>query len=133
MRYCADTWFLLSLFYGEDKAKNVLTNTEFGKDFIFISNITYAETIRKLFQKGNSQYRIQNFFDLIKNTGKVSFISPDFKIAEESARLSLSYGLHLIDSFVASTAKLMDCDILLSDDSDFQPLIKKKYIKVQSW
>lgn len=133
MRYCADTWFLLSLFDREDKAKKVLTNTEFGKDFIFVSNITYAETMKKLFQKGNSQFQILNFFDLLKNTGKVSFIAPDLKIAEETARLSLSCGLHLIDSFVAATAKLMNCDVLLSDDSDFQPLIKRKYIKVQSW
>ena len=133
MKYCADTWFLINLFERDNKARNLLKQVQTGKDWFFVSFVTYAETMKKLFQKGNSNDQINGFFHFISNTQKIRFIPPDTEIAKETAKISLSYGLPLIDSFVAATAKIMECEILLSGDSDFNILVKRKYLKVQSW
>ena len=57
----------------------------------------------------------------------------DLNIAEEAAKLSHSSDLSLVDSIIAATCKLNGCDALLSGDTDYNPLIKKKYLKVTSW
>lgn len=133
MRYCSDTWFLLMLFGKDNKAVELFQKIEREKDFLFVSFITYAETTKILFQRGHSESRINDFFINIEGTRKVNFIPIDKDISKESAKISLSYSIPLIDSIVAATAKLMNCHILLSADSDYLPLAKKKYIKVQSW
>ncbi len=53
--------------------------------------------------------------------------------AKEAAKVSLTNSLHLIDSLIAATCKLTGCDALLTADSDYKPLVKKKYLKVTSW
>lgn len=57
----------------------------------------------------------------------------DKAIARETARVSLTYSIPLVDSFVAATAKLLGSDAVLTADSDFKLLDKKKYVKSKAW
>ncbi len=132
MRYCADTWYLLGLFSQEPKAVRILENAKSGKDWILIPLVVFAEATKKLLQRGVSQQKIDAFFEATGDSEKVRLVFPEKMIASEAARVSLTYNVPLLDAFVAATAKISNCDALLSGDSDYD-LAKRKYIKVQSW
>src|SRR3989338_2042775 len=84
MRYCADTWYLLALFDRDQHALRLFESLSRDKSFLFVSFIAYAETMRKLFQRGLSEKIIESFFTLIQNTGKVCFVAVDENIAREA-------------------------------------------------
>ncbi len=131
MKYCADTWFILQAFSKNPKAISIIEETKRGKTRIIIPIITFAETHKKLMQKGISKELIDTFFEGVEASEKVELILLDKAIAQEAARISHSYNLPLIDSLVASTAKLTGCDFLLSEDSDYAPL-RNRYVRIQS-
>ena len=133
MKYCADTWFILSAFGNESKAISIINDARHGKARIVVPVVAYAEAIKKLMQKGISYQAIYDFFSSLEVTQKIEIINANKSIAEEAAKVSLTYSVPLIDSFVAATYKLTECDIFLSPDSDYSLLIKKKYLKNQSW
>lgn len=133
MKYCADTWFILQAFAKNTKAISLIEETRRGKVRIIIPIITYAESHKKLMQRGVSQTLIDDFFEGVEASEKVELILIDKAIAGEAARISHSHNVPLIDSLVAATSKLTGCEILLSEDSDYDQLIKNKYLKTQSW
>ncbi len=133
MKYCADTWFILQAFEKNKSALDILQEMRHGKTKLIISIIVFAEATKKLMQKGIPASLITQFFDAVEASEKTELVLMDKLIAAEAARISLSYQIPLIDSVVASTSKLTGCDALLSGDSDYQPLVKKKYIVVKSW
>ncbi len=133
MKYCADTWFILQAFAKNGNAISLIEETRKGKVRIIIPIITFAESHKKLMQRGISQKLIDNFFEGVEASEKIELILIDKAIAGEAARISHSYNVPLIDSLVAATSKLTGCDILLSEDSDYSSLVKSKYIKTQSW
>jgi len=133
MRYCADTWFLLHVFEKDPKAVSIVEDTKRGKTQLLIPVIVFAEATKKLLQKGIPQSLIDLFFSGVEASDKAAFAIADKLIAQEAARISLTYNVPLIDSFVAATAKIHACDVLLAKDDDYTLLAKKKYIKVQSW
>ncbi len=133
MRYCSDTWFLLSLFARDKKSEAILENSKNGKDEIIIPIVVFAEATKKLLQQGISQQKVSSFFEMVESSENVRFLYLDKAIAGEAARLSLTYNVPLIDSFVAATCKISGCDVLLSADTDYRPLVKKSYLKVQFW
>ena len=133
MKYCADTWFILNLFEKDIKSINILQEIKYGKANLVIPIVVYAEAIKKLLQKGISKEYINQFFSGVESSNKIKFSLIEKTIAIEAAKISLSYNLPLIDSFIAATCKLMDCDALLSGDEHYKSLIKRKYIKVYSW
>ncbi len=95
--------------------------------------IVYAEATKKLLQKGISHSIIEDFFEGVEASEKIEMVIIDKLIAQEAAKVSLTFHVPLIDSLVASTAKLTGCDALLSGDADYELLVKRKYLKVQSW
>ncbi len=133
MRYCADTWFLLELFERDPRALLLFEEVKSGKDWLYISTIAYAETFKKLFHRGIPEDTIDAFFDRLAATSKSSLVTPDARIAKEAAKVSLTFRVPLIDAFIAATAKVLDCNVLLSKDADFAILARKKYLKVRSW
>ncbi len=133
MKYCADTWFILKAFSDDPRAVGLIEDARRGKTRIVIPIIVLAETIKKLMQGGKSKLIIDQFFDGVIASEKISLVLVDREMAEEAARVSITYGLSLIDSFIAATANLTGCDILLSGDEDYDILVKRKYLKVQSW
>ncbi len=133
MKYCADTWFILKLFKKDSKALSIFDDAKYGKARILIPITVYAETRKKLMQEGCSSAVIEQFFGGAEISNKICLILADKQIAEEASKISFSYSVPLIDSFVAATYKLTGCEILLANDSDYDILAKKKYIKVQSW
>jgi len=86
-----------------------------------------------LLQKGCSQSDVDQFFSSVESSNKIEFLFMDKIIAREAAKISLSYDLSFMDSFVAASCKLSNCDVLLAADSDYRPLIKNKYIKLYFW
>ncbi len=133
MKYCADTWFMLELFGKNKSAISVFEETRLGKARIIIPMIVFAETTKKLLQKGVSQQLITDFFDNVEASQKVELVVIERAIANEAAHLSLSYNVPMIDSLVAATCRLTGCDILLAHDSDYQLLVKRRYVKLKSW
>src|SRR3989344_7727199 len=118
MRYCADTWFLLMAFARDSKAVALIEETKKGKVKIIIPVVVFAETVRKLMQRGASRAVIDMFFSGIESSEKIEITIADKAVAAKAAQISLSYNIPLIDSFVAATHLLMECDILLSADTD---------------
>ncbi|MBI4145896.1 PIN domain-containing protein [Candidatus Woesearchaeota archaeon] len=133
MRYCADAWYLLGLFSHDQKAERIFRDVTHGKDMLLIPLTVFAETTKKLLQQGNKQEKIDLFFETVESSEKIKIIPPDKGIAREAARISLAHGLSMLDSFAAATAKISSADTLLTADADYAPLVKKKYIKTQSW
>jgi len=133
MKYCADTWFLLTAFGKEQKATTLVEETKKGKARIIIPVVVFAETIKKLMQRGASREIINMFFSGIESSEKIEIAIADKATAVEAAHISLAYNVPLIDSFVAATCRLTGCDVLLSADTDYKLLVKRKYLKVQSW
>ena len=133
MKYCADTWFILEVFEGVPKAINLINETRTSTSSVIIPIIVYSEAIKKLMQKGFSDKVIEEFFFGLELSKKINFIVPYKEIAKEAVKISLTNNLPLIDSFVAATSKLMECDILLAKDSDYKILEKKKYLKIMNW
>lgn len=133
MRYCADTWFLLELAAKEPKAIRILQGVREGKDRLVIPLTVIAETSKKLLQHGISFRDVDTFFETLEFSDKVHILYPDRAVAREAARVSLSYAVPMFDAFVAASAQLAQCDTLLSHDSDFAPLVKRKYLKMHGW
>ena len=132
MKYCADTWYILEIFEGIENAKDIFQNAK-QQGHILVPVIVYAESFKKLMQKGMNIKAITDFFETAVILGKISIIAADTFLATEAAKISLTFNLPLMDSFVAATAKLYNCDFLLAADSDYNLLIKKKYIKIKNW
>ena len=133
MRYCTDTWFVLNLFDIDPKSLAILEDTKRGKTQLIIPIITFAESTKKLLQKGIPQELIDLFLSGVEASEKIALVNLDKSIAREAARISLTFHVPLIDSCVAATAKIHACDILLAKDDDYDLLAKKKYLKIQSW
>lgn len=133
MKYCGDTWFLLHLFEKDANAVALIEDTKRGKARFVIPMVAYAEAIKKLMQRGAPRDIIEQFFMAVEASEKVELTPVDKSVAEEAARVSLTFSVPLIDSMVAATARLTGCDVLLSGDSDYSLLAKRKYLKVQSW
>src|SRR3989338_4995469 len=126
MKYCADTWFILEAFAKNTAAISLIEETRRGKVRIIIPIIVFAESHKKLMQKGISHTLIDDFFAGVDASETVDLILIDKAIAGEAARISHSYTVPLIDSLVAATSKLTGCDILLSEDSDYNLLVKSR-------
>ena len=133
MRYCADTWFILAVFAKEAHAIALIEETKRGKTRIIIPVIVYAEATKKLMQKGIPLDIIEEFFEGVEASEKIELVLIDKLIAQEAAKVSLTFHVPLIDSLVASTTKLTGYDVLLSGDTDYENLVKRKYLKVFSW
>ena len=133
MNYCADSWFIVALFNEDPKSLDILNQTKEGKTYLSIPIIVYAESIKKLMQRGVAKNIIDLFWQGVENSEKVNIINLNKSIGEEAAKISLSNNVPLIDSFVAATCKLTNCDYLLTGDDDYSVLVKKKYIKIYSW
>ncbi len=133
MRYCADTWFILALFQKEAHSRLIFEDARQGKSRIMVPIVVFAEATKKLLQKGVPKSVVDQFWGGVEASEKVQLVPADKSIAQEAALVSLAHGVPMIDSFVAATAKLTGCDLLLSGDTDYSILAKKKYVKVQSW
>lgn len=133
MKYCADTWFLLKLSEKEPKAIDHLREVRTGKDELIVPMIVVSETYRKLFERGTSEKVIETIFSELEAVNKVEFLTMDKQIAIESAKVSFSNSVPLIDSVIAATYKLTKCDFVLTDDDDLKKLHKKKYLKIKNW
>lgn len=133
MKYCTDTGFILALFSGNAHARTILSETRTGKIRLLIPIVVYAESIKKLLQQGISMKDISEFYEMVTSSEKVEISFLDRTIAQAAALLSLSSPLHMIDAFVAATARHTGCDALLASDNDYAPLAKKRYLKIQSW
>ncbi len=133
MKYCADTWFILQLFSKDSRALDLIKEARYGKVEIIIPVIVFAEATKKLLQRGVPFSFIDQFFTFVDASEKIEVSVLDKVIAQEAARISLSFQLPMIDSLVAATAKLSGCSILLTADSDYLLLSKRKYFKTQSW
>jgi len=133
MKYCTDTGFILALFNEDQKATNILEDVRYGKAQLIIPLIAYGESIRKLLHQGVHLENIEAFYRKIEQAEKVQMLELTRQIANEGAQISLRYGLPLMDAFVAASGKISGCDRLLARDSDFKVMIKKNYLKVQSW
>ena len=133
MKYCADTWFLLKIYAKDEKAKILFINIKQGAGSLVIPSIVLTETYKNLLQQGINLRQIDEFIDPLEVSFRIELISEDRNIAKEAAKISLSYNIPLVDSIIAATAKLTNCSLILSGDSDLRKLHKARYIKVLSW
>jgi len=133
MRYCADTWFLLELHRKNERAVNIFRETLEGKNRIIIPTVSALELMKISIRTGESLVKIDSMLNELKVTQKVQTIVLDEVIAKEAAKISVSYDVPTIDSIIAATCKLSECDKLLSNDSHLKTLDKKKYIKIEYW
>ncbi len=133
MRYGADTWFLLSLWDADAHSATLIQNVRNGKDQLCIPVPAFSETIKKLMQRGIKEEKIETFWTDLAASEKIRIVPLDRVTAKEAARISITYGVPLVDAFIAATAKLSGCDALLSADADMATLARKKYLAVKSW
>ena len=133
MNYCTDTWFILGVFDKDPKSLSCIQETKAGKMRLIIPMIVFAEATKKLMHRGVAAKSIEEFWDAIESSEKIDLINIDRQIAEEAAKVSLSYSVPLIDALVAATAKITDCATVFTADNDYNLLVKRKYLKTQHW
>ncbi len=133
MNYCADSWFLLELIHGALKANAIFREVKERKSRIVIPAVAIAETTKLLLHRGKTRSDVVSFFTSLDQSDKISIVSLDKNLAIAAGAISISYGVPLIDSIVATTAHTHQCEILLAKDSHYAPLIKKKYVKLHNW
>lgn len=133
MKYCSDTWFILKLFEKDSKSMDFFGEIASGKNILIVPVIVFSESFKKLMQRGISEKLIDSFFESVDASERMEIIFIDKLIAKEAAKVSMTYSVPLIDALIASTAKLTDCDFVLTDDEHFKTLERKKYIKTKSW
>jgi predicted nucleic acid-binding protein len=133
MRYCADAWFILKAFENDPRGIGIIHEARLGKAEIVVPMSTFAESTKKLMQQGVSAEAIELFFQGIESTEDIVLVNLEKNIAQEAAKIALSYNLSMLDAFVAATARIMGCAYVLTKDTDFKLLVKKKYMKIKSW
>lgn len=133
MRYCTDSWFLIALFQKEAKAVSIVENAKNKKDWLVIPIAAFSETAKKLLQIGAAKEDILEFLAIAESSERASLSALTKDIAWEAANIAHRFGIPLLDSFVAATAKICNADALLSGDEHFQPLKKAKYLSLVSW
>ncbi len=130
MKYCLDTWFFIKLSESDPKALKLIKETK--KNSFIIPSVTILELTRSAIRKG----KLKDLNDLISSLMKgknIKIIDCDVKIAKKAGEISASYNIPSIDSIIASTSIIHNCNKLLSEDSHFNKLHKNKVIKKQSW
>lgn len=125
MKFCADTWFILKLFNGDTESTELLKDVKFGKDELIIPITTIAESYKKFFGQGVTEIDIEHFLDSLQIIEKIHLINLDKSFCKEAAKVSLSFEVPIMDSFVAATARLSKCHFVLSDDEDKKNCIEK--------
>jgi len=133
MKYCVDTWFLLELFRNTEKASRIFKETIEGKNKLVIPTISILELIRLSIRTGEKLSKVESMLNELKISQKVQVIVLDETIAKEAAKVSVSYNISTVDSIIAATCKISECDKLLSKDDDLVGLAKKKYLKIENW
>lgn len=133
MKYCTDTWFLLELSRKNEKAVQILRETLEGKSRIIIPTVSILELIRSNIKTGENLAKTDAMLNELKASQKVQMISLDEAIAREAAKISVSYDVPAIDSVIAATYKLSECDKLLAKDEHLENLQKKKYLQIEAW
>lgn len=132
MKYCADTWYMIKLATKDAKALEIKRNVLEGRDRLYLPTIVIMELFRKLMQKGKREAEMEGFLGNLTASEKMKTVFLDESIAKEAAKLSFSHNVPTVDSVVAATCKLSNCDKLLSDDADLKKL-HKKYLQIEFW
>ena len=132
MKYCVDTWFLIQISKDDEKAKNILRETG-GKEHLIIPSITFTELTRKLLRKGKKMDEISEIFRELEKNRKVQISHTTKELVLEAGKLGHTFSIPTIDSIIASTAKLMGCNMILSNDSDYTKFCKQNKIKLKNW
>ena len=133
MRYCADTWFLLELHNKNERAVRIFRETVSGKNHIVIPTVSILEIIRIAIRTGESLAKIDSMLNELKLMQKIQLIVLDETIAREAAKISVSCNVPAVDSIIAATCKVSNCDVLLAKDDHLATLAKKKYLKIENW
>jgi len=133
MKFCSDTWFMIKLSEKDTKALEIKRSIIDGKDRLIVPSIVITELFKKFMKKGKRESDMDNFLRNLTASEKVKIIFLDEAVAREAAKVSITFNVPIVDSIIAATCKLSDCDKLLTDDSDFKILHKRKYLKVESW
>ncbi len=133
MIYCTDSWFIIAAFNKDEKGVQLLRETKGGKTRLVIPMVVFAEATKKLMQRGTPKEAIDLFWAGVEASEKVTLIPLDRPIAEEAAKISLSFKLPLIDALIAATCKLTGCNALLTGDQDYRFLVKHRYLDVVGW
>jgi len=133
MKYCSDTWFLLELYNKSDEAMKIFEEVIEAKSKIIIPTISIMELLRIAITRGEKLDKIESLIKELKATQKVQVAVLDEQIAMEAAKISVSYSIPSIDSIIAATHAITNCDFLLAKDNHIMGLQKKKYLKIKNW
>ena len=68
--------------------------------------------------------------DLLRRIPNCKYISPDFDIAIEAARIRARYSLATVDSVHLATSLVAGADLFITNDGDFRKTLGKEKIKV---
>ncbi len=115
MEYLADTVAIIRFFSQTGKlgksARNIFSDTEDGKKFIWISIISLVE-IMYLVEKNRISLDLKDFILKIKNSENYRIMDLDVDIIEVASKIK---GLELHDRLIVATAKHLDIPIIISD------------------
>ncbi len=133
MRYCVDTWFLIQLTKKNEKAEKIMRETVTGKTYLIIPSVTFTELTRKLLQRGKKIKIVLDFIEKLEKNKKVQISQTTKEIVVEAGKISFSFNIPTVDSIIASTAKMMECNAILSKDSHYENFCKTSKIKLKNW
>jgi len=115
VEYLADTVAIIRFFSQTGKlgksARNIFSDTEDGKKFIWISIISLVE-IMYLVEKNRISLDLKDFILKIKNSENYRIMDLDVDIIEVASKIK---GLELHDRLIVATAKHLDIPIITSD------------------
>jgi predicted nucleic acid-binding protein len=132
MKYTADTWFLIKLITGDEKAIEIKDEIIEGKSRLVIPAIVIAELAREMIRKGNSN-AVNNLIKSLLTSSKITIANLDQTIAMEAGKMGITFNIPLVDSTILATAIIFEHTNILTNDEHYKLAEKGDRIKRIFW
>lgn len=109
MRYCLDSYAIISLIQGGDGADEVKRIIS-GDEQKLMSTVNAAEVYNVILKRRGEEHADEKFTWFTKLD--IEFMPPDVEIAREAGRFKMKYSFALGDAFCLATAVSAECQIV---------------------
>jgi len=132
MKYTADTWFLIKLITGDEKAIKIKDEVIEGKSRLVIPVIVIVELVREMVRKGNPN-TVNSLIRSLLVSSKITIANLDQTIAMEAGKMGITFNIPLVDSTILATAIIFEHTSILTNDEHYKLAEKRDRIKRVFW
>ena len=129
MRIGLDTGFFISLYQGNEETAVLWQKFVDRDEELLVCVLSGYEFFRVLMRRGEPMNELEEFWETIEAACEV--IPVDGKTVREAAKLENTYHLGGLDSLILAVLLGNGCREILTTDSRWKPISKKKRVKIK--